>query len=347
MSTAIRAAAFAVLMPALIHAAPAAAQDAAADFYKGKTLTIVVSVSPGGGIDTFARLLARRMSSHIPGSPQIIVTNMPGAGTKVAAKYLYRVAAKDGTVIGTVLPGALLEPTRIPVDKRDYDPVKFNYIGNGNVEALVTVVRTDAPVKSLDDLFRIELTAGTPGGGSSVHETTMIAKNVLGAKVKVVTGYPGVNQVRLAMEKGEVQGILGLAFSTARQFFPDYTGGSQGFKVIAQDNVGGHPILNKAGVPLTLSKAKNAADRELVELYQTQAGLVRVYIMPPEVPKDRVQVMRKAFLATVRSKEFQEDVEKAKSEAIPQSGEEIEALIKKMYNSSPELLERLGKAVQG
>ncbi len=249
--------------------------------------------------------------------------------------------------MGTVLPGALLEPTRIPIAKRDYDPVNFNYLGNGNIEALSTVVRTDAPVKSLDDIFRIELTAGTPGGGSSVHETTMIAKNVLGAKVKIVTGYPGVNQVRLAMEKGEVQGIMGLAFSTVRQFFQDYTGGSKGFKVIAQDNIGGHPILNKAGVPLTISKARNAADRELVQLYQTQASLVRVYIMPPDVPKERVQAMRKAFLATVKSQEFQADVEKAKSEAIPQSGEEIEALIKKMYNSSPELLERLGKAVQG
>ncbi len=347
MSTAPRAAALAAIAFALTHAGPAAAQSAVADFYKGKTLTIVVSVSPGGGIDTFARLLARRMSGHIPGSPQIIVTNMPGAGTKVAAQYLYRVAPKDGTVIGTVLPGALLEPSRIPADKREYDPMKFNYIGNGNVEALVTVVRSDAPVKSLDDLFTTELTVGTPGGGSSVHETTMIARNVLGAKLKIVTGYPGVNQVRLAMEKGEVQGMLGLAFSTARQFFSDYTGGSKGFKIIAQDNVGGHPILNKAGVPLTISKAKNAADRELVELYQTQAGLVRVYIMPPETPKDRVQAMRKAFIDTVRSKEFQEDVDKAKSEAIPQTGEEIEAIIKKMYNSSPELLERLGKAVQG
>jgi tripartite-type tricarboxylate transporter receptor subunit TctC len=328
-------------------AAPAAAQDAVANFYKGKTLNIVVSVSPGGGIDTFARLMARRIVEHIPGNPQIVVTNMPGAGTKVAAKYLFRVAAKDGTVMGTVLPGALLEPTRIPVSKRDYDPVHFNYIGNGNVEALSTVVRTDAPVKSLDDMYKTELVAGTPGGGSSVHESTMIVKNVLGAKLKVVTGYPGVNQVRLAMQKGEVQGMVGLAFSTVRQFFDDYIGGSKGFKVIAQDNIGGHPILNKAGVPYSISKAKNEADRALIELYQTQASLVRVYIMPPGVPKDRVAAMRKAFIDTIKSKEFQADITKAKAEAIPQTGEEIEALIKKMYASPPELLERLGKAVQG
>ena len=126
-------------------AAPAAAQDAVANFYKGKTITVVVGVSPGGGIDTFARLLARRIVERIPGHPQMVITNMPGAGTKVAAKYLYTVAAKDGTVLGTVLPGALLEPTRIPVAKRDYDPVNFNYLGNGNIEALSTVVRTDSP----------------------------------------------------------------------------------------------------------------------------------------------------------------------------------------------------------
>lgn len=334
----------AALCPA---AAPAAAQDAVANFYKGKTLTIVVSVPTGGGIDMFARILARHMAGRIPGNPQMIINNMPGAGTKVAAKYLYTVAVKDGTVLGTVLPGALLEPTRIPVSKRDYDPERFNYIGNGNVEALVTVVRTDAPVKSIDDMYTKELIAGTPGGGSSVHESTLVIKNVLGAKLKVVTGYSGVNQVRLAMQRGEVQGIVGLAFSTARQYFEDYVGGSKGFKVIAQDNIGGHPILNKAGVPYSLSKAKTPADRALIELYQTQAGLVRVYIMPPGVPKDRVVAMRKAFIEAVKSPEFQADITKAKAEAIPQTGEEIEALIKKMYASPPELLERLGKAVQG
>ncbi len=326
---------------------PAAAQEAVANFYKGKTLNIVVSVPPGGGIDLFARLLARHIVERIPGKPNIIVTNMPGAGTKVAAKYLYRVAAKDGTVMGTVLPGALLEPTRIPIAKRDYDPIQFNYIGNGNVEALATVVRTDAPVKSLEDMYKIQLIVGTPGGGSSVHESTMIVRNVLGAKLKVVTGYQGVNQVRLAMQKGEVQGMVGLAFSTVRKFFPDYVGGSKGFKVIAQDNIGGHPILNKAGAPYSISKAKTAADRALVELYQTQASLVRIYLMPPEVPKERVMAMRRAFIETVKGAPFQADIEKAKAEAIPQTGEEIEALIKKMYASPQDLLDRLGKAVRG
>jgi tripartite-type tricarboxylate transporter receptor subunit TctC len=329
----------------LLGITPAAAQDAA-EFYRGKTITIIAATSAGGGIDMFARQLARHIVKHIPGNPQAVVTNMPGAGTKVAAKHIYAVAPKDGTTMGTVLPGALMEPMRVEAARRDYDPLRFNYIGNGNAEALTTVVRTNSGINSLDDLFTREMIAGTPGGGSSVHESTMMAKNILGYRLRVVTGYPGVREVALAMEKGEVHGMVGLAYSTARQFFPDHLTGEKGIKVIAQDNLAGHPVLNKAGIPLSISRAKTPADKAALELYQSQAVLVRVYIMPPGVPADRVAVMRKAFMDAVTSPEFQADITKANAEAVPQSGEEIQALITRMYASPPELVERVAKAIQ-
>ncbi len=323
-----------------------AQHDAVADFYRGKTITIIAGASAGGGIDLFARQLARHITKHIPGNPQAVVTNLPGAGSKVAAKNIYAVAAKDGTAMGTVLPGALMEPIRIDAAKRDYDPLSFNYLGNGNAEALSTIVRTDSGIASFDDLFAKELIVGTPGGGSSVHETAMVSKNLLGTKIRIVTGYPGVKEVGLAMEKGEVQGILGLAFTTVRQFFPGYLTGAKGFKVIAQDNLAGHPELNKAGIPLSVSRAKSPADRAALEFYQAQAVLVRAYIMPPGVPQERVNAMRKAFLDAINSKEFQEEVAKSNSEAIPQSGAEVEALIRKMYASPPELVARVAAATQ-
>ena len=325
--------------------ATATAQDAV-DFYRGRTVTVIAGASAGGGIDLFARQLSRFIGKHIAGNPQVVVQNVPGAGSKVAAKNIYAVAPKDGTVMGTVLSGALMEPIRQEAARRDYDPLKFNYIGNGNAEALSTVVRVDSGLTAIDDMYVKELVAGTPGGGSSVHESTMVAKNILGAKLRVVTGYPGVREVGLAMEKGEVQGMVGLAFTTIRQFFPGYITGEKGFKVIAQDNLAGHPELNKAGIPLSVSRAKTPADKEAVELYQTQAVLVRTYVAPPGVPADRVKILRKAFLDAINSPEFQAEMVKQNSEAVPQSGEEVEALIAKLYKSPPELVARVAAATQ-
>lgn len=330
-----------------LAAGQAHAQAPVADFYKGKTVTIIAASSPGGGIDLFARLLARHMPKYTPGAPTMVVANMPGAGTKVAARHIYSAAAKDGTVMGTVLSGALFDPIRVEAAKRDYDPLQYNYIGNGNAEALTTVVRTASAVKSLADMFTTEMIAGTPGGGSSVHESTLVTKNILGAKLKVVTGYPGVKEIALAMDRGEVDGMIGLAFSTARTFFKNYITGAGGVKVIAQNNLGGHPELNKAGVPLAISAAKSEADRKALEVYQTQAVLVRVYIMPPGVPGDRVEAVRKAFMEAVRSPEFQAEIEKSGGEAEPLAGAELTELVKKLYATPPEIIDRIAKAIGG
>ena len=335
-----------LVLGAILAAGPVAAQGTVAEFYKGKTITVIAASSPGGGIDLFERYLARFMGRHIPGNPSLVVANMPGAGTKVAAKHIYTIAPKDGTVMGTVLSGALFDPIRIEAGKRDYDPLKYNYIGNGNAEALTTVVRTSATVKSLADMVTTEMIVGTPGGGSSVHESTLVTKNILGSRLKVVTGYPGVKEVALAMEKGEVDGMVGLAFSTVRQFFKDYISGAGGVRIIAQNNLAGHPELNKAGIPLSISAARTEADRLALEVYQTQAVLVRVYIMPPGVPSERVEAIRTAFMAAITSREFQAEVEKAGTEAVPQSGEDLTVLVKKMYATPPAIIDRIAKAIE-
>ena len=345
MSNACRVLAFASAMFSLTGIAHA--QATVAELYKDKTVTIIVGVSAGAGVDLFARILARHFGAYLPGHPKFVVTNIVGAGSKIAAKTLYSIAPKDGTTIGTVLSGALMEPLRSEAIRKDYDPTRFNYIGNGTTEALVTVVRTDGPVQSLQDMFVKELVIGTPGGGSSVHETAMIYKNLLGAKLRIVTGYPGVREVGLAVEKGEVQGMMGMPFSTARKFFPGYLTGAQGFKVIAQDDPNGHDELNRAGVPLSITAAKPGPDRDALELYQAQAVLLRVYLMPPGVPADRVEAMRKGFLEVVRSPEFQADFEKANGDpAKPESGEDVLELITKLYASPPELIARIAKAVE-
>jgi len=327
--------------------AQAEGQGTVAEFYKDKTITIIIGVSAGAGVDFFARLLARHFGNHLPGNPKFVATNMAGAGSKIAAKHLYSIAPKDGTTIGTVLSGALMEPLRFEAIRKDYDPTRFNYIGNGTTEALVTVVRSDSPVNSLEDMFEKELVVGTPGGGSSVHETALVYKNLLGAQLRIDTGYPGVREVGLAVEKGEVQGMMGMPFSTARRFFPGYLTGAQGFKIIAQDDPKGHAELNAAGVPLSISAAKPGPDRDALEFYQAQAILLRVYFMPPGVPADRVEAMRKGYLEVVRSPEFQADFIKSTSDpAMPESGEDVVRLITKLYSSPPELVARIAKAVE-
>ena len=175
----------------------------------------------------------------------------------------------------------------------------------------------------------------------------MVYKNLLRAKVRIVTGYPGVREVGLAVEKGEVQGMIGMPFSTARKFFPGYLTGEKGFRLIAQEDLKGHPELNKAGVPRSITMAQPGEDRDAMEVFQTQAVLVRTYIMPPGVPADRVAAIRQAFLETVKSPEFQRDFEAANGEpAVPEAGATVAAAIARMYASPPNLIARIAKAIE-
>lgn len=341
--TAARSAAFAIAM----LGATAQAQTAA-DFYKGKTMTIVVGASTGGGVDLFARLVARHLGKHVPGNPTVIVQNMPGAGSLVAAKHLYTIAPKDGTQLASVLPGAFFDPlfNPQPGDSRDkYDPTKFNFIGNGNAESLVCLARTDSPIQKNEDMYEKEFIVGTPGGGSLVHVYTTVLKNLLGAKLKIVTGYPGTKEIVLAVQNGEVQGVCGFAYSSAKLQFPDALEGKNQYRIISQVGSVGHPELDKAHIPLTIDSAKDSATRDALEIFYSQGLYVRAFMMPPGVPKDRVETVRKAFMETIRSPELQDEAAKMMTEAEPNSGEDMEAMVKKVYAASPEVIERIKKAM--
>jgi len=328
--------------------AGAVAQDAVSAFYKGKTITLVVGASAGGGVDLFGRLVARHMPAVIPGSPNMIVQNMPGAGSVVAARHLYTVAPKDGTHMATVLPGAFFQPifaSRPQSPKQAYDPRRFSFIGNGNAEALTCLGRDDAPVKSFPDMFKNEFVVGTPGGGSVVHMYTMSLRNILGARLKIVTGYPGTKEIMHAVQTGELQGVCGLAYASVALQFPGAIHGKDGFKILAQVGSTGHPDLDKAGIPLTITAAKDPRVRQALEIFYSQGMFVRAFIMPPEVPGDRVAAVRTAFIKAIRSPAFQAEAAKLKTEASPQTGEEIEAVVRKVYAAPPEVLTMIRDAL--
>jgi tripartite-type tricarboxylate transporter receptor subunit TctC len=337
----------AVAAAALVAVAPAVGQDKAADFYKGRTLTIIAGSSAGGGVDVYARLIGRHLGKHIPGHPTIIVQNMPGAGTLTAARNLYTIAPKDGTQIGVVLPNALFDPLMKGEDLKAYDPRKFNYLGNANADTAVCVVRRDAPVKSYGELFEKELVVGGTGPGSSLVDYPVMERNLLGAKIKLVAGYKGSNEVSLALQRNEVQGVCGLLWSSAKQQYPDIFRDDGLVKVLVQEDVRSSPALQKMGVPLVTEFAKTPEQKRALEAYLVQGSISRPFLLPPGVPAERVELLRKAFMDTLKDPDLQAEAAKQKSDLNPNTGEEVQALVEKIYATPPDLIAIVRKAAEG
>ena len=327
-------------------AAPAVAQDAdtLARFYKDKTVTIGIGSSAGGGLDTYGRLVSRHLGKHIPGNPTVIVSNMPGAGGNVVANNLWTTAPKDGTFMGITFPSVIIDPL-LAENHRGYDPTKFAYLGNANAEVLVCLVRGDAPTKTLDDVLSKEIIIGATAPGSTTSDFPVIEEGLLGAKYRIVTGYQGSREVTLAVEKGEVQGICGLGWSTVKVQYPDMLKGGMFARVFAQEDVVGHPELNARGVPLITSLAKTDEDKAAMTMFLSQNAFSRPFILPAGVAPERVAALRKAFAETIADPELQEDAHRMNIDAVPTSGEDLQKTIAAMYASPKAVVERVRKAM--
>ena len=273
-------------LSALVAAGSAQAQDAVAQFYRGKQINLYIGTSPGGGYDTYARLLARRFGSYIPGNPTIVPQNMPGAGSNKLAGFMYSVAPKDGTAVGAIFSGAILQPL-IGDTPTQHDPSKFIYLGNANNEVFICIARSDAPAKAFADTFRQELIIGATNEGGATRDFPAMLVNVLGAKLRIVTGYAGSNEIILAIERNEVQGMCGVGWSSIIAQHPQWL--SNGFaRILAQLAARGHPAINRMGVPLAIDYAKTEDDRKVMNLMYSQLSFGRPYVLPPGVPADRV-----------------------------------------------------------
>ncbi len=326
-------------------ASPAHAQDAA-QFFKGKTITIIAGSSAGGGLDTYARLLGRHLGKHLAGNPAVVVQNMPGAGSLIAARYVYTKSPKDGTQMGIVLPGALFYNLLKKDIRPAYDPTKLNYVGNANSETVVCVVRKDSPVKEFKEAFEKELIVGGTGPGSTMVDYPNVAREILGAKIKLIAGYKGSRPVSLAVTKGELHGACGLAWSSAKQQYQGIEDGSGDFKVLLQEDTKTHPQL-KGKAPLAIDFAKNAEQREALTLMYAQGIITRPFILPPGVPANRVALMRKAFMETMSSKELQADAAKQKTEAEANDGAFVQDLVVKLHAAPASVVARLKAALDG
>ena len=316
-----------LLLLAITH--PASAQDAVAQFYKGKQLKLYIASTPGGGYDSYGRLLGQYIGKYIPGNPTIVPQNMPGAGGNRLAAYLYTVAPKDGTEFGIIFPGAVLDPL-IGTQQVQDDPSKLIYMGSANVETFLCIMRSDAPIKSYDDVFKTKATLAASAAGGSTVDMPALENNLLGAKWHVVRGYPGSREISLAVEQGEAQGNCGVGLSSIEVEHPDWQTSGQ-YKVIVQETNKGHPLLDSLHIPLTYSFAKTDEQREVMELAYSQEVFGRPFVMPPSVPKERVDALRKAFMEALKDKDLLAQAAKQHLDIQPISGEEVQKLVTKVY----------------
>lgn len=321
----------------------AGAQESADAFYKGKIVNIIVGSDAGGGYDAYARLVARHIGEHIAGAPTITVRNMPGAGSNRAAGYIAMQAPKDGTTIGALQASAILYPLMYE-RKLQHDPSQFIMIGSANRSVYLCAVRADAPVKSFAETFEKEVIIGTGAEGASLRELPVLLVNVLGVKLRLVGGYTGSRDITLAMERNEVHGMCGMDWSSLITQKKDWI--DSGFvRAIAQEDLVGHPELNKLGVPLTPSFAKSADDRQVLEIIYSGNAFGRPFLLPGGTPTDRVTLLRNAFEATMKDARFLADAERAKLDISYIGGSELQDTVSKLYASPPAIIERVKRAL--
>jgi len=323
--------------------APANAQDAVAQFYKGKELKLYIGSTPGGGYDSYSRLLARYIGKYIPGNPTIVPINMPGAGSNRLAEYIYAHAPRDATEFALIFPGAVLDPL-IGTQQVQDDPSKLIYLGSANIEIFTCFVRADAPVKTFRDAMTTQVLLAASAAGGSSRDMPALDNNLLGTKFRVVSGYPGSREMNLAIEQGEVQGACGIGLSSIEIQYPDWAT-SDKIRILAQEAVKGNATLDAKGIPLTTSFAKTDEDRAIMELAYSQEIFGRPFILPPDTPAERVAALRKAFLAALDDKDLLAEAQTMHLDIAPISGAEVQALVAKVYGFPRDVVEKAKRAL--
>jgi tripartite-type tricarboxylate transporter receptor subunit TctC len=329
-----------VVLGVLAIVAATAGSTAADDFYKGKTVTIIVGFSPGGGYDTYARALARHMGNHIPGNPTVIVQNMPGAGSLTAVRYLDATAPKDGTVITAFNPGQITE-SLTDAEKIKLRFSDYAFVGSITRDFRVCYAWHATGIKSWDDLTKAkEFILGATAPGVSSYVNGAILRNVFALKVRQVVGFPGSAEQRLAIERGELHGDCGSWSSIPEDW-------------IAQKKI--NPLVRFSpvstpdmpdNIPYSGALAKTEEQKRILGIVGAAGELGRPYIVSKQVPKDRLEILRKAFDATVQDKAFLSDAEKQRLPVNPADGEEAEKIIAEIYSAPPELVEKAKNAIK-
>ncbi len=313
-----------------------------ADFYKGRNIDLYVGYSTGGAYDLYARVIGRHMGTHIPGNPTLVPRNMEGAGSLRLANYLYRVAPQDGSAMATIGRGIAFDP--LLIGKGDqFDAQKFTWLGSANNEVSVCVAMKDSGITKFEDLFSKELTVGGTGTSSDTDQFPRVLNGVLGTHFKIVEGYPGGNDVVLAMERGEVNGRCGWSWSSVKSTHKSWIDDKR-MVVLVQLSLTKHPEL--PDVPLVMDFAKTDEQRQILKMVFARNVMGRPFLAPPNLPADRVAALRKAFMDTMTDKEFIAEADKAQLEINPVSGEDVEKLVKEVYATPADVVAKAKAAAK-
>ena len=308
-----------------------------AEFYKGKNVDLYVGYSTGGGYDVYGRIVARFMGRHIPGNPTVVVKNMDGAGSMRAANYIYNVAPKDGTAFGTVARGLAFD-TLFGLQGAQFDGTKFSWIGSANDEVSVCVGwSSTSGIAKFEDLKTKQMIVGGTGGSADTDQFPRIINAVLGTKMKLVVGYPGGNEVNLAMERGEVQGRCGWSWSSVKSTQSGWLKDKK-INVLVQLSLSKHADL--PDVPLIMDLAQTEEQKQIFRLIFARQVLGRPFLAPPGLPADRLAALRTAFMDTLKDADFLAEADKLKLEITAVPGETLQKIVQEAYATPKDVVKK-------
>jgi tripartite-type tricarboxylate transporter receptor subunit TctC len=323
-----------VLSAILTCAGPVQAQEVGG-FYKGKNISIIVGYSVGGGFDSYARILANYLGKYIPGQPRVLVQNMPGAGSGRAASYVYNVGARDGTVLA-LTRAPVIAPLLGRTTNIGFDATKFTWLGSGASDLSVCALLGNPKIRNMEDTFKFELTLGGLGPGSDEDMYTKILRSTLGMKAKLVSGYPGGAESMLAVERGEIDGRCGWAWSSIKIAKPDWITEKK-IKVLTVLAQKRSPEL--PNVPSVMEFVKDDRSKQIVRYVLNAQVLGRPFVAPPGIPEDRANALRAAFEATMRDEAYLSEMKAKQLDVGPIRWQDIPPLLADFYSTPPEVVE--------
>lgn len=315
------------LVAVLLGSVPGRAQSVA-DFYRGKSIQLLIAYSVGGNYDLNARMLARYMGKHIPGNPNVVPQNFVGAAGLRLANFLYNVAPKDGMTIGMLGRGSAMEPV-LGNNAAQFDSRRYTWLGSVSDEVSLCVTWHTSKIKTFDDMLSTPFVVGGQGSASDNDMFAYLLRNIFGAKLRVVPGYPGGNEINLAMERGEVDGRCGWSWGSIKVTRREWLE-TKRINLVLQIALERASDLPKS-VPFIMDRAKNDRDRRILRLIFSRQQMAWPFAGPPNLPADRAAALRAAFDATMKDPEYLAEAEKRKLEVNPMRGEAINHLIDELY----------------
>ncbi len=309
--------------------------------YAGKSVTLIVGFGPGGGYDLWGRTVGRHIGKHLPGKPNVVIQNMPGAGSYVAASHIYNSAPKDGTVLGIVARDVPLGPLAGAPGAR-FDATRFSWLGTPTTEHNVCIAHANAKVKNVHDLREQTLILGNTGPGTGTYSYPRVLAELLGFRFRNIGGFPSSADVFLAIERGEVEGICE-SFDSVKARRSEWLADKK-INVLLQAGKAPHPELK--GVPFVMDLAKSDEHRQMLEFLYAGQGIGRPFVAPPDLPAERLATLRAAFSATMKDPEFIADARRGKLETDPEDGDYLAKLIARIYATPKPIVERVGRLIK-